>query len=124
MCNLLTKTPKILPVKGLIRKSTTLHMHRIVFLHFKISKGQGVWGGSSPYKPLLSTPPPPLGPWASTCFESVHIDWFLSSHLVPAGCKKQEHLLNSYRNCSLVVFHLCTLHWKQITLPKRLLLEH
>ena len=33
------KTPKILPVKGLIRKSTTLHVHHIVFLHFKISKG-------------------------------------------------------------------------------------
>ena len=48
----------------------------------------------------------------SNCFESVHIDSFLSSNLVPAGCKKQEHLSNSYRDCSLVVFHLCTLRWK------------
>ena len=32
------KTRKILSVKGLIRKSTTLHVHRIVFL-VKISKG-------------------------------------------------------------------------------------
>ena len=32
------KTPKILSVKGLIRKSTTLHVYHIVFLHFKISK--------------------------------------------------------------------------------------
>ena len=33
------KTPKILSVNGLIRKSTTLHVYHIVFLHFKNSKG-------------------------------------------------------------------------------------